>query len=216
MTQTETRPSKKSKKWSVSDDLLLTERFQSEKIVDLARMLGCTMSTVSKHARWLGLRKENPTCRNHDAREFVRMEFNNLSYREMAKRTGLCVNTIQNIVRELGLVRTPEQKWRNLRIARNNLIRREKARIAFGLEQKTRLKLGCNRKKVQARLRLRKLGYRMGKDGHTFYYHTDGMERSPRKEENSKKYGFKFLPLPDMYHEETIRDSASQGLPAVD
>ena len=47
--------------------------------------------------------------RNHDARAFVEMEYPNLSYGEMAVRTGLCKNTIYLIARELGLSRTREQ-----------------------------------------------------------------------------------------------------------
>ena len=197
--------------WTPDHDEILKERFHTDCLHDIASHIGCTCSTVSNHARRLGLRKNSPSGRNSDARSFVLIEYPNLSYQEMAERTGLHRETIRIIARELGLERTPEQLRKIRSRRRKELIQKERRRIIFGLDQKTNIKVVSNYQKIRLRGSLKRLGYIIGTDGHTFYYYP-GLRRHPIKESNGRALGFTFLPLPTACTEETINDSAS---PAV-
>ena len=197
--------------WTPDHDDILKERFHTDCLHDIASHIGCTCSTVSNHARRLGLRKISPSGRNRDARSFVLIEYPNLSYQEMAERTGLHRETIRIIARELGLERTPEQLRKIRSRRRKELIQKERRRIIFGLDQKTNIKVVSNHQKIRLRGSLKRLGYILGTDGHTFYYYP-GLRRHPIKESNGRALGFTFLPLPTACTEETIHDSAS---PAV-
>ena len=197
--------------WTPDHDDILKERFHTDCLHDIASHIGCTCSTVSNHARRLGLRKISPSGRNSDARSFVLIEYPNLSYQEMAERTGLHRETIRIIARELGLERTPEQLRKIRSRRRKELIQKERRRIIFGLDQKTNIKVVSNHQKIRLRSSLKRLGYIIGTDGHTFYYYP-GLRRHPIKESNGRALGFTFLPLPTACTEETINDSAS---PAV-
>ena len=197
--------------WTPDHDDILKERFHTDCLHDIASHIGCTCSTVSNHARRLGLRKISPSRRNSDARSFVLIEYPNLSYQEMAERTGLHRETIRIIARELGLERTPEQLRKIRSRRRKELIQKERRRIIFGLDQKTNIKVVSNHQKIRLRGSLKRLGYILGTDGHTFYYYP-GLRRHPIKESNGRALGFTFLPLPTACTEETIHDSAS---PAV-
>ena len=197
--------------WTPDHDDILKERFHTDCLHDIASHIGCTCSTVSNHARRLGLKKMSPSGRNSDARSFVLIEYPNLSYQEMAERTGLHRETIRIIARELGLERTPEQLRKIRSRRRKELIQKERRRIIFGLDQKTNIKVVSNHQKIRLRGSLKRLGYIIGTDGHTFYYYP-GLRRHPIKESNGRALGFTFLPLPTACTEETIHDSAS---PAV-
>lgn len=197
--------------WTPDHDDILKERFHTDCLHDIATHIGCTCSTVSSHARRLGLRKISPSGRNSDARSFVLIEYPNLSYQEMAERTGLHRETIRIIARELGLERTQKQLREIRSRRRKELIQKERRRIIFGLDQKTNIKVVSNHQKIRLRGSLKRLGYILGTDGHTFYYYP-GLRRHPIKESNGRALGFTFLPLPTACTEETIHDSAS---PAV-
>ena len=197
--------------WTPDHDDILKERFHTDCLHDIASHIGCTRSTISRHARRLGLWKETPSGRNRDARAFILMEYPNLAYQEMAERTGLNKYTITRIARELGLERTPEQLRKIRSRRRKELIQKERRRIIFGLDQKTNIKVVSNHQKIRLRGSLKRLGYILGTDGHTFYYYP-GLRRHPIKESNGRALGFTFLPLPTACTEETIQDSAS---PAV-
>lgn len=197
--------------WTPDHDDILKERFHTDCLHDIASHIGCTCSTVSSHARRLGLRKISPSGRNSDARSFVLIEYPNLSYQEMAERTGLHRETIRIIARELGLERTKKQLREIRSRRRKELIQKERRRIIFGLDQKTNIKVVSNHQKIRLRGSLKRLGYIIGTDGHTFYYYP-GLRRHPIKVSNGRALGFTFLPLPTACTEETIHDSAS---PAV-
>ena len=154
--------------WTPEHDDILKERFQTDYLHNIATHLGFSLSSVAKHARELGLRKDNPTGRNRDARAFVEMEYTNLSYQEMAERTGLHRFTIVKIARELGLSRTPEQLRTIRSRRRKELIQKERRRIIFGLDQRTNIKVVSNNQKIRLRGSLKRIGYILGTDGHTF------------------------------------------------
>ena len=199
--------------WTPDHDDILKERFHTDCLHDIASHIGCTCSTVSNHARRLGLRKNSSSGRNSDARSFVLIEYPNLSYQEMAERTGLHRETIRIIARELGLERTPEQLRKIRSRRRKELIQKERRRIIFGLDQRTNIKVVSNNQKIRLRGSLKRIGYILGTDGHTFFYYP-GLTRHLVKEANGKELGFTFLPLPTACTEETEDYSASPAVSA--
>ena len=207
------QPKPKRFVWTPEHDDILKERFQSEYLHKIAAHLGFSLSSVAKHARELGLRKDNPTGRNRDARAFVEMEYTNLSYQEMAECTGMHKESIRMIARELGLSRTPEQLRTIRSRRRKELIQKERRRIIFGLDQRTNIKVVRNNRKIRLRGSLKRLGYIPATDGHTFFYYP-GLRRHPVKEANGKTLGFTFLPLPTVCAEETENYSASPAVSA--
>ena len=207
------QPTAKRTVWRPEHDDILKERFHTDCLHEIASHIGCTRSTVSSHARRLGLKKLDPSGRNRDARSFVLMEYPNLSYQEMAERTGMHKESIRMIARELGLERTEEQ-LRDIRSRRRKeLIQKERRRIIFGLDQRTNIKVVSNNQKIRLRGSLKRLGYILGTDGHTFFYYP-GLTRHPVKEANGKELGFTFLPLPTACAEETEDYSASPAASA--
>ena len=202
------QPTAKRTVWRPEHDDILKERFHTDCLHEIASHIGCTRSTVSSHARRLGLKKLDPSGRNRDARSFVLMEYPNLSYQEMAERTGMHKESIRMIARELGLERTPEQYHTIRSRRRKELVQKERRRIIFGLDQKTNIKVISNLRKIRLRGSLKRLGYILGTDGHTFFYYP-GLTRHPVKEANGKELGFTFLPLPTACTEETEDYSAS-------
>ena len=207
------QPNTKRTVWTPDHDEILKVRFDTDYLHDIASHIGCTRSTVCRHARRLGLKKKNPSGRNRDARAFILMEYPNLAYQEMAERTGLNKHTITRIARELGLERTEEQ-LRDIRSRRRKeLIQKERRRIIFGLDQRTNIKVVSNNQKIRLRGSLKRLGYILGTDSHTFFYYP-GLTRHPVKEANGKELGFTFLPLPTASAEETEDYSASPAASA--
>lgn len=195
-------PMKKIQKWTDEHDSILKERFQTNYLHEIADELGFSRSTVQEHARQLGLRKNDARQRNSDVREFVMMEYENLSFKEMAKRTGLHHDTIGKIARKLGLRRTRHHWNGNIRKARIETIKSERRRVVFGLDQRTNLKVVCNKQKLYLRQKMRQHGYIAAMGSNTIYY-TDDTERHPIRERNGERLGFKFKPLPAQCAEET-------------
>ena len=100
----------------------------------------------------------------------------------------------ESIRQRLGEERDKER----IRKARESLIatrKRERARVTFGLEQKTKLKvISQPREKISARYWLRKRGYIVDDDARIVYY-TDSTIRGKIAERNHSKW-WRFEPLP--------------------
>ncbi|MGN1253153.1 MAG: hypothetical protein ACI4T9_01090 [Prevotella sp.] len=191
------------KRWTAEDDNFLMERYYSERLIDLARHLGCSRSTITHHARRLGLWKGNTAERNRDAIALVEMEHGNLTYKELAQRTGMTVKTVCRYARMCGLRRSNEQWRANLSRKRKELYGRERARITFGLEQRTRLKLGRNKRLNMLRAKLRQLGYIYSEEDPNLLYYPDHLCRRPIREQHGKDMGLRFEPLPSLAVAET-------------
>lgn len=209
-------PTTKIQKWTEEHDSILKERFNEDYIHVIAKDMGFSRSTVQEHARQLGLSKRQPKMRNNDIREFVEMEYDNMTYKEMAKRTGIHHVTVWKIANELGLRRSREKWNEHLRRSRIEIIKSEKRRIVFGLEQRTKLKVVCNKSKHYLRQKLRQFGYVADKGSNTVYY-TDDTVRRPIRERNGERLGFIFKPLPSyLCAEETGEDQHLRPCEAVD
>lgn len=190
------RQARRRKVWTEEDDRILMARFQNDYLSDIARDLGCDLSCVNRHARKLGLYKDNPYARNHEAREILKDEYLNLTYGEIAKRTGLTKNGVWKIAQSLGLRHTKEQRNRKLSKAISEVYRKERSRVTFGFDQKTNLKVVSNRKKNMLRHRMKEYGYIVTGRGDNVLYYTDSLARSPEREERGARLGLRFRPLP--------------------
>lgn len=73
---------------------------------------------------------------------------------------------------------------------RNATIRQERIRIAWGFEQRTRLKLTTNRKKILYRFALKKRGYLIGRGGSEAVV-TASTIRSEIVEKRAREYGIR-------------------------
>ena len=184
------------KRWTVEDDNFLMERYYSERLIDLARQLGCSRSTVTHHARRLGLWKGNTAERNRDAIALVEMEHDNLTYKELAQQTGMTIKTVCRYARMRGLRRSNEQWRANLSRKRKELYGRDRARITFGLEQRTKLKVFSNPKRTRLLAKLRQFGYRISEEDPNVLYYPDSQCRHPIREQHGMAMGLRFEPLP--------------------
>lgn len=197
--------------WTMFQDEELIRRHPTERLSDIARDMGYSYSVVTRHAHKLGLYKETKGGYKVTAREIVKGNFHDHSYRELAKIADVSFQTVWEITRELGLKRTPEQERAVRSRIRHELIVKERRRVNWGMEQKTRLKVYSNKKKINLRCRLVGKGYIKDEDGFTLYY-TEDTKRSLVCEEHGRAMGLRFGPLPAVNQEETEYDSASQGM----
>ena len=85
--------------------------------------------------------------------------------------------------------------WRkNISDGRKKLYKDEKRRVLFGLEQKTRIKVvSASHAKRCCRLKLRKLGYIIGR-GESIAYWNSETKRNESKERTAQKHGIRIMP----------------------
>lgn len=205
---------RRPKIWTTEDDNILREQFRTTRTKDIARELGCDMSTVNYHARKLGLSKENSCNRNDEVRRLLKQNHLSMSYSEIARRTGVTRTTVCLVARKLGIKHTYEQKCAKIRNGLNEAYKKERRRILYGLEQKTGWKIGCNKARNNLRRKLKKEGYIVDEYDINILYYTDDLIRHPMREQNGEALGLRIMPLPDESAEET--DSSSASLAASD
>ena len=202
---------KKRQVWTKVQDEELIRRHGEESLSDIARDMGYSYSAVLNHAHKLGFYHPVTGGYNARARRIIREKFHTHSYNELAKLTGVSNVTVWKIIDELGLKKTDEQYKTMLSRIRKDIFIKERRRVNWGLEQKTKLKVYGNRKKSRLRSRLIRKGYLRGEDDFMMYY-TEDTNRSVLCEEHGSAMGLRFGPLPTVNSEETEFDSASQGM----
>lgn len=155
--------------------------------------------------------------------DYIRKHFAYTQNKDLARDLGLSLSTITNIRKRYRLSKSPEHLkamhrecglassrcCNNIELTPETLRKRadsfkktyklEKARVHFGLEQKTKIKVRrLPRKMIRQRYYLRTLGYVIDENTLTAYY-TDHTKRAPRMEacrESGKRkiyYSFKKL-----------------------
>lgn len=93
------------------------------------------------------------------AEAVVRSMHSNHTYREMAVVAGVSPQTISRVCKAMGLVRSRATATALMRRTRNAIIRKERMRIRWGLEQVTAMKLVCNHRRIWLKSKLRRCGY---------------------------------------------------------
>ena len=171
----------------------LRQNYQTETNEQLAEHFGISMRTVRRKAKKLGLTKREPVSKTKQLEELVRDMYPDHSLNEIAAEANTSWRTIRRMAFQMGLTRTPEEESRMRARIRKDLIRSERRRIIFGLEQRTNIKLVCNRERIQLRGKLKDAGYMVFRGNNTIYYPLD-LKRHPVREEHGRKVGLRFAP----------------------
>jgi hypothetical protein len=159
--------------------------------------LGLSHSTLHRFARELGLKKSKQfmqKCAQNGAEAAWVVNRRNgwppkgyiiLKSREYGFQKGI------TSLQRLGPDREAERVRKSAE-SRRAPVKRERARIVWGLEQKTKLKLVTNRKKIQYRYAQRQHGYEIGR-GESEAYVVDGTIRSVKVETEARKHGIRII-----------------------
>lgn len=172
---------------------LLRQNYQIETNEQLAQRLGISARTLRRKAKELGLTKSERVTKTKGIEELVREMYPNHSLKEIAAEANISWRTVRRMANQMGLTRTPEEESRMRSRIRTNLIRSERRRITFGLDQRTNMKLVCNTERIQLRHKLKVYGYLVFKGDNTIYYPMD-LKRHPVREEHGRKVGLAFAP----------------------
>lgn len=176
----------------------LTAHFKHTKNQECAERLGISLRSVVRIARSLGLAKSRQfmaKCQHETAEAAQRSHRLNGTYPPKGFRipksdVGRFKPGVSSRDR-LGAKREDE-RIRKSAESRRATIKRERARILFGLEQRTKLKLFSNPKKIQYRYELRQRGYLIARGASEAYVGPD-TQRSPIVETNARKHGIRVI-----------------------
>ncbi|MCH5236502.1 MAG: DNA-binding protein [Muribaculaceae bacterium] len=124
-----------------------------------------------------------------------------LSYSEMAKLLGISRRSVMRIAAQWNIIRTPEEISRIMSRSRKELLRKEKSRVIFGLEQKTRLKVFPNKERHKLKFLLKRKGYIVNQGSNRIYYPNERV-RKYEYEIKGKSLGLKFYPLDTLLKEQ--------------
>ena len=106
----------------------------------LAGHLGISLSCLRRKLHELGLRK-HPVTKAMTVVETVCRLYSSHSHSEIARLTGISTRTVSRIVKKYHLGRTADEARQIRSRSRKSIIKREKARVLFGLPQKTNIKV---------------------------------------------------------------------------
>ncbi len=126
-----------------------------------------------------------------DVEELVK-DFSNC---EIATRLKISLSTVKRIIRDNHLGRSKEEKNAIRSRTRNDLIRAERRRAIFGLDQKTEIKVFTNKERNTLKYCLKRKKYVFLARGDTTAYYDSATSRHPPYEERGRKLGLKFKPL---------------------
>lgn len=139
---------------------------------EIARMMGLSLNNIEWRLKSLGIRKKNQKKKFLATQEIVRGNFHDYSYAEMAEMAGVDVKTIRNHMRRMKLERLPGETSSIRKRVMRRIWKKEKTRVLFGLEQKTKLKVVKARHKSIIRHHMRKKGYIVPVMSDVIYYHS--------------------------------------------
>jgi transposase len=171
----------------------LIDHYKEMSNTALAEHMGISPSCLRRKLHELRLRKR-PVTKAMTAAETVRRLYSSHSYNEIARLTGISTRTVSRIVRKYHLVRTEDDTRQIRSRSRRSIIRREKARVLFGLPQKTNIKVVGNKKRVVLKSILKSCGY-LVIPGHNTLYYNEELKRRPIRESNGQRLGLTFQPM---------------------
>lgn len=172
----------------------LTKHFKHTKNSECAVRLGISPRSVVRIARRLGLTKSRQfmvKCQRATSEAAQLSHRRNGTYppkgfRIPRSETGQFKPGVTSRQR-LG-ARRESERLRKSAESRRATIKRERARIVWGFEQRTRLRLVSNPKKCQYRYALRRRGYLVAR-GASEAHVVDSTLRSVRVEDNARMHG---------------------------
>lgn len=137
-------------RWNDRLIAVLAETYPVETTAYTAALLGMSETAVKNKAKKLGIVKVAKS-RWMERAEHIRSHFQDKSFSEMAKELGISKMSVSRIAAKLGLKRTKEEIYRVSSRVRDEMIRRERRRVIFGLSPATRIKVVSNRARVRLR-----------------------------------------------------------------
>lgn len=178
--------------WTDDSIAYLKENYPHTTDTAIAQHLCVNRKTVSLKAKELGLEKGiRPAWL--DLAERVRELHGSHSNAEIAAITGISSRSVSRIVAVLGLRRTKKEEQSIRSRIRQDIMKREKRRVIFGLPPITRIKVVTNKPRIKMRHSLKKAGYLVIRGQNVMYYHPD-MERDHSREDIGRKLGLRFEP----------------------
>lgn len=178
--------------WTDDSIAYLKENYPYTTDTAIAQHLCVNRKTVSLKAKELGLEKGiRPEWL--DLAERVRELHDSHSNAEIAAITGISSRSVSRIVAVLGLRRTKKEEQSIRSRIRQDIMKREKRRVIFGLPPITRIKVVTNKPRIKMRHSLKKAGYLVIRGQNVMYYHPD-MERDHSREDIGRKLGLRFEP----------------------
>lgn len=160
----------------------------------VASVLGVCENTVKKKARELGIEKYAKSKWLERA-DYIRNHFYSKTFSEIGRELGIAKWTVARIAEQLGLKRSNKETSGMKSKARNELIKREKRRMIFGLDPLTHIKVVTNRPRIRLRSWLKAQGYIVSDQRNVMYYPSD-ISRRMEHESRGRELGLRFLPLP--------------------
>ena len=180
-------------RWTDQMTAVLMELYPVETTSHTAVVLGVSETYIKQKSRELGLVKVAKTKWMERA-YYIRRHFHYKSFTQMARELDTSRTTVRKIATKLGLKRNPNENTCIRSQTRNEILRRERRHVIFGLEPLTRIKVVSNRARVRLRSRLKGLGYIVC-DERILLYSTDNFERKTKLENKAVKLGLSFLPI---------------------
>lgn len=178
--------------WTDDSIAYLKENYPYTTDTAIAQHLCVNRKTVSLKAKELGLEKGiRPEWL--DLAERVCELHGSHSNAEIAAITGISSRSVSRIVAVLGLRRTKKEEQSIRSRIRQDIMKREKRRMIFGLPPITRIKVVTNKPRIKMRHSLKKAGYLVIRGQNVMYYHPD-MERDHSREDIGRKLGLRFEP----------------------
>lgn len=178
--------------WTDDSIAYLKENYPYTTDTAIAQHLCVNRKTVSLKAKELGLEKGiRPEWL--DLAERVRELHGTHSNAEIAAITGISSRSVSRIVAVLGLRRTKKEEQSIRSRIRQDIMKREKRRVIFGLPPITKIKVVTNKPRIKMRHSLKKAGYLVIRGQNVMYYHPD-MERDHSREDIGRKLGLRFEP----------------------
>jgi transposase len=180
--------------WNEENERSLVERYGTTTNRTLATSLGVSVPSIKKKARELGLKK---TCAKRKILPslealVLRMSENN-SYRSVADKLNISASSIHDIVNRAAKKgyqkRDKEATGKIMAETRVRLIKKERARAIFGLNQQTKLKVFPNKKKYHLRERMKRCRYDVERNS-TDVFMDDETRRHANMESEAQKMGF--------------------------
>lgn len=190
---------RKSKVWTEESEQFLIENFNSMSDKQIAEILHTTRQYVNNKARQLGLSRDKKGWKlTPSIKEAIVRLYRTNSYKSIAEKLNISDSSVYLFIKNLSekdptfKKRTNEETGRIVSESRVRMYKVERAHAAFGLPQKTKVKLTRNNKKSWVRHLLRKAGCYDIDYGSDDVYIINVKKRKKSLESRAFRYGFEF------------------------
>lgn len=183
--------------WDSAKEKLLISRYPNTPNKVLADEFEISEASLKKKAWELGLRKEKFYGLNTTIAYSIRdIGVERYSYSEIAAKIGCHRNTVKRYVTALvdaGIIEacSVRQVYDKISRIRQTIIKKERGRVIFGMDQRTDIKVFASSKKMEMRKRLRIYGY-MIERGSDLVLICPDTDRHPKSEAAARRLGLTF------------------------